>query len=459
MYKSKNIFEEGECYIMEDNICQCEYCKNNKDFDMPEMIIKAINDNNLVIFAGAGVSTESKTVYKSTLYEQILDELSLNSDDNLTFSELMSRYCKKYGKNKLLQKIKQRIDYVYSFPELYREASKFHRELSTIYQISEIITTNWDDLFERECGAIPFVSSEDFVFWNTPGRKVLKIHGSINNYGSIVATKEDYNKCYTSLNTGILGSCLKMLLATKTILFIGYSLNDEDFNKIYDFLRKEMGDLIPRSYIVTIDKESEQKLKKIGLYPIFTDATYFLISLKKHLINENLLMDDKYFDDIYYQLQKVKYEHNKLCDRFNFKSNPETMYCSSYQDGFIHALERILIMKKTGEYSNVKNVIKVIDSYADLAKQKLDKGIYVDVAYIHGYIAGLTYLISDKVEREGISVYYIYGLDKEIRNIDEYSQLNNYTKENCEKAYNFALNIVNKLDENSNLELHHTPFL
>ena len=32
-------------------------------------------------------------------------------------------------------------------------------------QIENIITTNWDDFFERECGATPYVSPEDFALW------------------------------------------------------------------------------------------------------------------------------------------------------------------------------------------------------------------------------------------------------------------------------------------------------
>jgi hypothetical protein len=34
-------------------------------------------------------------------------------------------------------------------------------------------------LFERRCGAVPIVTIEDFAFWNTPGRKVLKISGKV----------------------------------------------------------------------------------------------------------------------------------------------------------------------------------------------------------------------------------------------------------------------------------------
>ncbi len=117
----------------------------------------------------------------------------------------MSLYCGTNinGRQKLLQKIKFRFDYCKQFSELYRQASWFHHELSSIYYIKTIITTNWDDYFEQECGAIPITIPEDFAFYNLPDRKVIKIHGSISNYGTIVATKQDYANCYRRLNRGL----------------------------------------------------------------------------------------------------------------------------------------------------------------------------------------------------------------------------------------------------------------
>jgi len=82
---------------------------------------------------------------------------------------------------------------------------------------------------------------------------VFKIHGSINNYGSIIATEEDYKKCYKNLSSGLIGSRLKMVLATKVELFLGYSFGDKDFNKIYNLLRKEMNGILPHAYIITLD--------------------------------------------------------------------------------------------------------------------------------------------------------------------------------------------------------------
>jgi hypothetical protein len=49
----------------------CDICKHDKAFEMPKEIIEAYNKGDLVIFAGAGVSTESRSVFPQTFYELI----------------------------------------------------------------------------------------------------------------------------------------------------------------------------------------------------------------------------------------------------------------------------------------------------------------------------------------------------------------------------------------------------
>lgn len=172
----------------------CEVCKTHHPFDLPAQLVEATKNGEVVIFAGAGISTETNTVFKSTLYEDVRSELNIEHNHKLSFSQLMTEFCKQQdGRRRLLSLIKKRFDYLLSFPELYRTASRFHHELSTIHHITEIITTNWDTLFESACGAGPIIIPEDFVFWDNPMRKVLKLHGSINNLGTIIATEDDYN--------------------------------------------------------------------------------------------------------------------------------------------------------------------------------------------------------------------------------------------------------------------------
>ena len=89
--------------------CKCAYC-DDRAFEVPKDIIEAIKNENLVIFAGAGISTEGKNVYKSSLYSEVNDELRENY--NNSFPKLMTKYCNlPNGRRKLINKIMERFEY------------------------------------------------------------------------------------------------------------------------------------------------------------------------------------------------------------------------------------------------------------------------------------------------------------------------------------------------------------
>ncbi len=84
--------------------CKCEICSNNLPFDIPEEIIDSLLSQNLVLFAGAGISTENKKVFKETLYEEVYADMEL-SESEISFPDLMSKYCssRTNGRQKLLE--------------------------------------------------------------------------------------------------------------------------------------------------------------------------------------------------------------------------------------------------------------------------------------------------------------------------------------------------------------------
>ncbi len=431
--------------------CECVFCKNNKYFEMPVPLVEALLQGKLVVFAGAGISTEVSTVFPVSLYQDIKDELGIDEKIVFDFPSLMSKYCEEKGRAKLLQKIKERFDYMNAFPELKRNATRFHEELSSIFEIKDIITTNWDTFFEDNCGALPMVTAQDFAFWDNSGRKVFKIHGSINNIGSIIATKEDYIKAYKSLSSGIIGSSLKLLLATKTVLFVGYSFGDSDFNKIYSFLKKEMGDILPRTYLVTPRKAPDGFTGTV----INTDGTYFVHCLKKRLVENKKMIDDMRFKDVYTALFGIQEIHDTV-SKINLKENPAVIYCTSYQDGMIHAFERIISLQKTGYYSHVCNIINTIDNYEILRKKKVKSRSYFDVAYIDGYLSGISYLWLDDNMRKKVPVFYLYGSGQNINNPKLFFRLLKKSPQIHKEASKLAIEITQKY--NSEI-LHHTPFL
>lgn len=416
---------------------------------------------NVTVFAGAGISTEARSVLKSNFYASVAAEAQ-HTGLLLPFPELMEEYCRQpNGRFKLLKKIKDRFDHIDSFPELTRSATHFHRELGTFFPIRNIITTNWDTYFEQFCKATPFVTDPDLAFWEAADRRVLKIHGSVTNFGSIVATTSDYEKCQERLNSGIIGGFLKTILATQTVIFIGYSLSDSDFSAIYEFVKAQMNSLHRQAYVVTPFAEDCEKFRAAGFIPIQTDGTFFFAQVKAHAVAQGVMLDDEIYDAASELFDIVLMEHGLLHKAIKVIDYPEVIFAASYQDGMIHALERAINMRGTGQYSHRCRITGVVHAYLKLQKEKLRDGIYEDVAYIEGYINALAYLLMNKDERETVQppIYYMFGIKANIGDLTDFSAHLKRSPNAHKAAHKRALRYLESLSDPKSAEFHHPPWL
>jgi len=446
----------------EKNITQC--CHHN-DIEIDDYLFQQIFDDNVAIFAGAGISTENKFVYPITFYEQIANELDL-VDENLSFPDLMEKYVVQVdGRARLIKKIQERFDHLNSFGFTRWASTMFHRQLATLYPIKTIITTNWDLFFEEYCKAIPYVHEQDMVFWDDSKRNVLKIHGSINSYSSLVATSSDYKKAEINLHKGLLGSKLKTILSEKNIVFIGYSFSDADFKEIYQYVQNTLGNFSKQSYVVTPFEDEAEKFKELGFIPLVTDGAYFITLIKQKAIQEELLFNDSIYEDAKSLLDLMTDIHEDTCNTINTKNHPHIIYTLAYQDGMIDALERAVNFQKTGEYSNPCLLHDVAMSYKNSLDQKFeqeqDKHVtdILDIAYIEGYRHALYYLLLLEEDAEPSKFppfYYFYGLG-EIENYKKFKQaLKKYPKK-FKKEYKNAYDYTKIFPDGH--DYHHPPFL
>ncbi len=437
----------------------CEICKDYHEFIFPDDLFEALENHQLVIFAGAGISTEKKNLYPSSLYEEICKELGYSHANGLSFSKVMSDYCKKTGDRRgLIERIIKRIEYIRSFPELYNNAIRFHNHLARIPCIHEIVTTNWDDFFEVECHATPFVYEQDLAFWERPERRVLKLHGSINNLGSIVATTGDYKKRYQSLNTGLVGSQLKLLIANRKLVFVGYSFRDEDFSRIYSFVRAQLSDFLKKSYVVTLDETNDLKWRELGLEPIHTSGEYFLQVLAHKLEIKGCLIPSKTIRLVEEELALMWKEHSRLTKRINLVRQPEGIFCFSYQDGVIHAFEHFLHHVNYGESLCKPRLTRVLDSYKKTIKKKKTQRRWFDVAYLQGYMNGHFFVLADEETNLNFPRYYDLGSGTESQTLGEYLNSLNKTEGRKKSITAYAMNSKMRIPDKS-IVAHHPAFL
>jgi hypothetical protein len=385
---------------------ECAICRHDYDFLMPPALVEAAEQERLVVFAGAGISTES-LAFPTSFYDDIKAQLPEPSTDE-SFPGVMSSFQAEHGRLKLIEQAIIRLRQAETFPAIRSDATRFHRELATIGSVREVITTNWDAFFEDECGALPIVVDGDYAFYNLPGRKVYKIHGSIRNVSTIVATVEDYKRAEERLRTSAIGGTLRHLLATKVIVFVGYSLRDADFRNVYGPLIEGMGELRPVAYFVSPYESSEAD--ELGLRHVKTDGSHFLRSLKTHLVEKDVLLPDSAIGKTLAMRDIVAECHIKTVE-MNWRENPEIVFSLAYQDGLLDALDRLGANAHTGEYSDRHSLGHKASNYYHLLGVAVERGRLWDAAYVEGYFNGLVVLLSDAEDADFVPLYELFDAE------------------------------------------------
>ena len=169
------------------------------------------------------------------------------------------------------------------------------------------------------------------------------------------------------------------------------------------------------------------------------------------------MVPDDRFDGIVAALNIVSEEHRKLHDALSYSENPEFVHFASYQDGLIHAFERICQRRNSGEYSCPTHVMQLVDAYHDIQCEKRHRKKYTDVAYAEGYINGLEFLLLDDKTRKLLPLYFLFGSDDDIRTLRHYKRAAKAASNLHKASYRQAVELTKRLQEG--LAFHHTPFL
>ncbi|MDO9324480.1 MAG: SIR2 family protein, partial [Methanoregula sp.] len=263
---------------------------------IPSELYEEIKNENCVIFAGAGISTEGSSSEKIKFYDFIKKECANSGDDlDLPFPELMQKYCflKDGGrKNLLIRQIIRRIEFFSRGGENEHFSTLTHKEIAYNPFFRIIVTTNWDPFFERYLNVlVPMVEDRDIPFWDDKKRQILKIHGCVTRPYTMVITQNDYENLISLKMHSPIFTKLKDLTATKTFLFLGYSMRDPNIKMIFSGLSKLLGDFSRLSYAVDPEpsKETITEWEKSGVHIIKAHAVGFLRDLNEKLVDDKLI--------------------------------------------------------------------------------------------------------------------------------------------------------------------------
>lgn len=130
----------------------------------------------------------------------------------------------------------------------------------------EAVTTNFDQLFEDAVGrdAISVIPEDPR---ETGGRLLLKLHGTVDQPEDMILTRSDYLRMPRQY--GALMGLVQGLLMMRKMVFVGYSLSDEDFHDLLDEVRAARGNTdtgAPYGTVLTLrDDNLERRLWKDDL--------------------------------------------------------------------------------------------------------------------------------------------------------------------------------------------------
>ncbi len=112
-------------------------------------------------------------------------------------------------------------------------------------KISSVLTTNYDSFLNEYVftNSEQFISQDDLYFCeHTNYAEIYKLHGDVSLPNSIVITSGDYNNFNKNLK--LLTAKVMTLLCDFPIIFLGYSLSDENIKAIfYDFINSFGSDI------------------------------------------------------------------------------------------------------------------------------------------------------------------------------------------------------------------------
>ncbi len=188
-------------------------------------LVRLLNAGRLVPFVGAGVSAASGMPSWLDLVGALARQLDTDIHEDPTY--LAQYYENEFGRPRLEEEVQRALGHRYTSLDIQRSIAR--------WPVDIIVTSNFDALLERACDQesrayTTFCMSEHLYRWSAcSGLKLFKIHGDLAS--SFVLTEQDFQTY--EVEQGPSFHLLSSLLATRPFLFIGCSLRDPNFRRVF----------------------------------------------------------------------------------------------------------------------------------------------------------------------------------------------------------------------------------
>ena len=188
---------------------------------IPLKLVDAANKNELVIFAGAGVSSPGIPVFEKVV-EEALEKVKHKHDKIASLPERLDRV------QRDRTKVKQLVANVISEYQK-KSRSQNHQTLLNFFKNKDkirIVTTNYDSNFYEAAQALKLEGLQQYCQPNLPFgdefKGIVYLHGRIDDTDSMIMTQTDFSEAY--LNRQRTRLFLQELFNQYTVLFQSFRI-------------------------------------------------------------------------------------------------------------------------------------------------------------------------------------------------------------------------------------------
>lgn len=281
------------------------------NIEYPKELIEAIRNDNLVIFAGAGVSMGEPTNLPSftKLSEQIAVLTRICKLNGEAEEQYLGRV-KNCGYN-----IQKNVCEILNNKNL--KPNKYHKTILGLFPDNNIriVTTNYDLMFEKcleEKNKLEIYSYPALPYGNKISG-IIHLHGDVSNYEDIVLTDSDFGKAY--MYYGNATNFLKQLFDSNYIvLFVGYSYSDI----VLKYFTRSLPVLSNNKRFIFANESQAEEFTSLGLTPIvYEDEDYEQMYRSLSTLSEIVNRDENKWQVRIYEIAESI--PNKLNSEFNYE--------------------------------------------------------------------------------------------------------------------------------------------
>lgn len=227
----------------------------------PKPFLEDLTEGHVFPIIGAGFSRNAKSDDGKPSLDW--DELGKYFADDIAdykYSspiDAISAFEYEYSRSKLIEKMFLALKIGSIHPD---HAHKAFAKLP--FQL--VATTNFDYLLEESYSSInnkfcrTIIDEEQLpIINNNPKHlNLLKIHGDLSHPSRLIATEEDYDSFLNKFP--MIATYITNLFISKTVLFIGYSVEDTDIRQIFQMIKDRLGTLKRRAYTLRINASIQE---------------------------------------------------------------------------------------------------------------------------------------------------------------------------------------------------------